>query len=399
VTIDIYNSTHVGCIKRNKFFHQRAPYVVGTYILPQNKDEFYGQGLPWATQYMQHEMNSKAEQSMDSATLALNPIAFIDPAMIGNVTDFEIEPGAKWFVSPNGVKFGAIPDVTPVGYQAIAQLRGQMQEYSDRTPSLPPQLMGKSRTATQSEYVATAFAIDVKAFQAQNETLVLQPLMEMWESLTDQNIEDKQILLLFGSQYRKAKQSLVKKNQILGKYIYDWRASSVTQSKAILSRQILDLIKVWGTLPPQDKAMAKFRLDEAFRVLAREGMSLPDVESLFGLPYDESTDPETEFEMLKEGMEISVSPGDNDAAHMQRHDTDMNSEELDDDQKAYLAAHSAVHADAVKKKELATKQAQMMQQQMMAQQQEQGGGSTGSGNRTQMSPNNTTGNMASGVRP
>ncbi len=397
VVVDVYNGCHVGNIKRNPYFHQSAPFVCGKYILPQAQ-EFYGQGIPKAIRYMQHEINSKAEQGMDSATLALNPLAFIDPALAGNMGDFMVEPGAVWWVSPQGVKLSQMPDTTQVAYAAIANLRAQMQDYSDRSPALPPQLLGKSRTATQSEIVSSALSVDLKAFQLQNEIMVLQPLMEMWESLTDQNIDDKHILYINGGKnFAKAKQILIRKNQLLGKYSYQWRASSITQNKTMLSRQLIDLIKVYGTLPPQVQSTVKFRLDELFKILVRDGMNIPDVERLFGLPNDDFTEPDTELEMVKEGIEIDVSPGDDDQKHLVAHDKQLADPSLDEDQKGILLAHMAEHKAQLQAKAEAMRQAQMAQMALLAQQQ-QVGGAANSGNRTQLSPNASTGDMGSGVR-
>lgn len=397
VVIDIYDGKHVGCIKRNGFFHQKAPYVVGKYIQP-NPGEFYAQGIPWAIQYMQHEINSKAEQAMDSATLALNPLAFIDPAFAGNQTDYMVEPGGVWFVNPQGVKLAALPDVSQVGYAAISQLSGQMAVYSDRTPALPPQLMGKSRTATQSEIVNTAVNVDLKSFQMNNELAVLEPLMEMWESLTDQNIEDKQILLLSGSDFQKARRVLVHKNKMLGKYVYEWRASSITQNRAILANQLINFMKVYATLPPEDKARAGVRLDEMIKILYREGFALPHMDRVFGLPSSQSTDPATEHEMLLEGIEISVSPGDDDQSHQKAHDEFMADPKLSEEQKAVLVAHIARHQAALEMKARAAQMA-LMQRQMLMQNQQREGNSVGSGNRTQLNPGSSVGDQASGIRP
>lgn len=397
MVVDIYNTNHIGCIKRNKFFHQQAPYVASWYI-PPNANEFYGSGIPKATKYMQHEINTKAEQGMDSATMALCPITVIDPAKIGNMDEFLVEPMAKWFADPAGVKMLQIPDTTPIAYQAISQLRAQMQDFSDRTPSLPSQFSGKSRTAYQAEIVSNAQSIDVKSFQRFDELLVFNPLMEQWESLTDQNIEDKQILYMFGNQFNKAKKVLVLKNKLLGKYLYRWKASSITQNRQILARQLIDFLKVLATSPPAMIAQLNINFGEIGRMLWREGFAIPNYEKVFGLPYQESTDPAVEFDMLKEGMEISVSPGDDDAGHKKRHDVDLKSPDLDKDQKADLMKHIAQHLEQEQKKAQALQQQQLQAQLQAAASQNGGQKSPGSGNRTQLSPNGSAGDMSSGGR-
>lgn len=400
VVVDIYNSSHIGNIKRNKFFHQQAPYVASWYI-PPNAGEFYGSGQPKATRYMQHEVNSKAEQGMDSATLALNPIAIIDPAKVGNMDEFLLEPGAKWFADPSGVKLAQIPDVTPVAYQAISQLRAQIQDFSDRTPALPSQFGGKARTAFQADIVNQAQSIDSSSFLKFDELLVFQPLMIQWQYLTDQNVEDKQILYFFGDQYNKAKQILVRKNKMLGKYMYQWVAAQTIMNRQIISSQIINFLKVIATAPPAMIQQSGINLGEICRFLWRDGFNLPNYQKVFGSEYDESTDPEVEHAMLREGMEIQVSPGDDDAFHIKVHDQDMKAKDLDDAEKEQLAQHIAQHQKQMQQKQM-VQQLKQQQAQAMAQQQQQTGykaRNPGSGNRTQVNQNANVSNASSGIRP
>jgi hypothetical protein len=408
VQIKMVNGEHVVLVRRNPFFHQRPPYVVGKYILP-NADEFYGQGIPWAIQYMQLEANSKLEQAMDSATLALNPLAFIDPALASQMSDFNVEPGATWFVSPNGVKFGSIPDVTPTAYAAVSQLRAQMADFSDRSPALPPQLLGKSRTATQSEIVSNSLSIDNKAFALQNEIMVLQPMLEQWEYLIDQNITEDQLVMILGRRASDWKRVKVSKHQTLGSYMYFWKTVSTLQNKPIQARQMLDFFKIVSTLPPEAQKQLRFQWAEAAKTLWSELWNMPDSDKMFGAPEEmESQDTGTEHQMLEVGLNLEVLPGDDDKEHMTSHDEEI--KRLKDAKETILAErlieHNLEHAEQLKKKIEIAQKAQAMQQQMlamaMAQQQQQGQGgarrSPGSGNRTQLSPNANSGDMGSGVR-
>lgn len=400
VEIEIYDGKHVASIRRQQEYHQRAPYVCGRYIKP-HADQFYGQGIPWAIQYQQHELNSKAEQAMDSVTLALNPIAFIDPALAGSMGSFEVEPGATWWVNPQGVKLSALPDVSAAGYQAMGQIRALMADYSDRSPALPSQLQGQSRTATQSQIVSSAIGIDTEAFAMQNEIEVLIPAMEQWDSLSDQNITEDQIIMLTGSNFRKAKKLLVPKNKLIGQYAYTWVGASVGENRQILTRQLIDFMKIVATLPPEDKQKLNANLAVIAKMIFDQGMGLPRADKVFGVPELESTDPQTELLLLQKGMEIQVQMGDEDQNHMAVHDAQLKSEKLDDDMKEELSLHIAKHGAQLKYKQQMAQQMMMAQQQMQMQmaQQQQGktGNSVGSGNRTQLSPAASAGDMGSGV--
>jgi len=404
--IQIYNDRHVGCIKRNPFWHQRTPYVVGRYIYP-NADEFYGQGIPKATQFQQYELNSKAEQSMDSVTLALNPIAMLDPAFAAQNADFEIEPGAIWWVNPNNARLSNMPDVSATGYQAVAQMRAQIQDFSDRAPSLPAQFQGKSRTATQSEIIDKALSIDFKTFQRQNETDVLEPMMEMWESLTDQYADERQMLLLLGRSTSDWRRMVVTRDMYIGNYKYFWKVSSDFGNKAVKARQMIDAMKVAGSLPPEAQAQLKFNFAECTRVLFKDIMGIPDADRIVPDPFAEpKQDPKVVYEMIKLGMEVEVLPSDDDKLFMQ-YFAARASEEKNEGTKQELIRQIFLHEQQLKAKIEQMKAAQIARAQqiemMRLAAEAKGGkgkssGTQGSGNRTQLSPNANAGDMGSGTR-
>lgn len=397
--IDIYNNAICGQIMRNQFYHQRPPYVVGKYIQP-NPDEYYGQGIPWAIQFMQYELNSKAEQGMDSTTLSLNPIAIIDPGLAGASNEFAVEPGAIWWAHPNGVKMAAMPDVSPLANQSIMQLKGLMSDYSDRSPALPPQLMGKSRTATQSEIVNDSMAVDNWLFQVQNETLILGPLLEQWEAITDQNMDDEMLIMILGRRSGDLKRTLLSRSDLLGRYAYQWKGATTIANKQITARQMLDALKVAGAMPPGSVQM---NYNEFFKILWSDLWGLKDGDKILGMPEEMVTqDADAENKMVSMGLEIEVQPMDDDKAHMAIHDKAI-LEAKSQGEKMLLMAHILEHKKADEEKQMKAQQAaaaQQIQMQMMMMQ-AQGGGKksgAGSGNRSQLSPNSSTGDMASGNR-
>lgn len=401
--IEIYNGEHVGFVGRNPFFHQKPPYVVGRYIYP-NADEFYGQGIPKAVQYQQYELNSKAEQAMDSITLSLNPIAMIDPGMAAQNGNFEIEPGATWFVSPNGVRLDRMPDVSQSGYAAISQLRSQIQDYSDREPALPSQLSGKARTATAANQVGEAQSVDFNTFKRQNEQDVLIPLMEQWEALTTQHSEEEFIIMVLGRSFGEWKQHIVNKEQFAGNYKYMWKAASDFDNRAVKARQMIDMMKVAGSLPPESQAKLGFDFAEAYRILWKEIMRLPNSDKVIPDPMAMPVqDPEVIFRMLELGMDVEVLPTDNNMEFLR-----MYSEKYptvkNEEMKRRVMQQVIEHKKMLEKKQQVMQQLQEQKQQQMqmALAEQQGkrpsSGTQGSGNRTQLSPNANAGDVASGVR-
>lgn len=417
--VDIYGNNACGLIKRNPFAHQTPPYVVGRYIQP-NADEFYGQGIPWSTQFMQYEMNTKSEQGLDSATMSLNPIAIIDPGLAGE-SNFDIEPGAKWFANPAGVKFSSMPDVTPISNAAIMQLKTMMQDYSDRSPALPPQLTGKSRTATQSEMVFNSLGVDNWLFQLQNERYILCPMLQQWEAITDQNLDDKRLVMILGRRAGDLKRTLLSKSDLIGRYSYQWKGASSVASKQTTARQMLDALKVYSTLPQPAQTQINFNFQEFYKIMWTTMWGLADADKVLGIPEEMVTqDAEAENHMLKMGLEIEVLPMDDDNEHIQIHDKGL--DKLNKSEQTLMMAHMLQHKKADEQKQIIKQQMQQQQQQQQQMQSLQQqllagqvsklkaqahkddpsggsqGGAQGSGNRTQLSPGATSGDIGSGVR-
>lgn len=413
--IDIYNNEHVAAITRNPFYHQMAPYVVGKYIYP-NADFFYGQGIPKAVQYQQYELNSTAEQTMDAKTMALNPIAMIDPAMAAQNQNFEIEPNAVWYVAPTSVRLDRMPDVSGTGYAAMSQLRAQIQDFSDREPSMPSQLSGKARTATAAAQVGQAMSVDMNTFKRQNEQDVLIPLMQQWESLTDQHSEDEFFIMILGRDYSEWKNTLVKKESFAGNYKYMWKVSSDQDNKQVKARQIIDMMKVAGSLPPDQQQKLNFNFAEATRILWKEVLRLPSSDKIIPDPLAApQQDPEVVYRMIELGMDVEVLATDNNQEFLQYYNTKLQTLKKSQDWlKEKIIVQMIDHKKMLDQKlmimqQMKQEQAQQMQLAMAHAQGIRGtqppqpgqptpSGTQGSGNRTQLSPNADPGALASGVQ-
>jgi hypothetical protein len=222
--------------------------------------------------------------------------------------------------------------------------------------------------------------------------------------LTDQNLEEDEVIMTLGPRSGKWARTFVSRESLIGRYRYFWRVASTMQNKQILSRQMLDLLKVMASVPPQMLGNTKVDVGEILRMVWKEGWELPDAhrvfsgDQLFGQPQD----PDIENKMCALGLELEVMPDDDDATHMTIHDQHLGKTK-DRETKAALIGHIKNHSTSRQLKAQLAQQAQqamMMAQQQAAQQGQPEGPrkSVGSGNRTQLSPNLTKGNMGSGIR-
>ena len=106
--VEIIDEAHCTRIQRNPFWHQQSPFDWGRFIQAP-PGEFYGRGLPEAGISLQHMADDMLNQTMDSATLALNNITIINPAYAPNADSFEVEPNAVWWADPAAVDQVQVP--------------------------------------------------------------------------------------------------------------------------------------------------------------------------------------------------------------------------------------------------------------------------------------------------
>ncbi len=350
---------------------------------------------------------------MDAKTMALNPIAMIDPAMAAQNQNFEMEPNAVWYVAPNAVRLDRMPDTSGTGYAAMSQLRAQIQDFSDREPALPSQLSGKARTATAAAQVGQAMSVDTNTFKRQNEQDVLIPLMQQWEALTDQHSDEEFFIMILGRDYGEWKQTLVKKESFAGNYKYMWKVSSDQDNKQVKARQIIDMMKVAGGLPPDQQQKLNFNFAECTRVLWKDVLRLPAADKIIPDPLAAPTqDPEVVYRMIELGMDVEVLATDSNMEFLKYYDGRLRTLKKSQDWlRQKIIQQMIEHKKMLDQKlqimdQMKQEQAMQMQLAMAHAQgvrgtqppQPGGSGTQGSGNRTQLSPNADAGALAAGVR-
>lgn len=403
--ITLGNFSRVLRVQKNPFWHQKSPFLMGRYVKGP-AGELYGRSLAERIRSMQYMMNDLANQTMDSLTYALNPICLIDPGYAGDVNSFKLQPGAKWFASPQGVQFQSFPDVSVSGFQGMQQIRGLIQQFSDLAPDVAPQLSGKVRSATQAQAVSSEISSNLRNMIRSDEYDVLAPMCKMTHIMLQQFSTESRQILIQGPEKGQWIRKDVRPEDLVGDVEFIWRGMEAAQKNAVKDQQLLSFFNMavnMAALMP-----GEVDLPNLYKLVAKRTFDL-ELSDVFKKDKESKTvDPELENIALNQGQDVDVNMGDVFEQHMPEHDkglaesqenTDLSKAEKRDALLAYLRH---------KEKHELQKQAKDMLQQQMAQmaalqaqgalpgQQQGPGGPPQGGNRSQAP--SSVGNMLQGIR-
>jgi hypothetical protein len=374
--VEILDYAHVTRIQRNPYWHQKPPFDFMRFIIPP-PGEFYGRGLPEASLKLQHQIDDTLNQTMDSATLALNNITVINPAYAPNAESFEVEPRAVWWADPNAVKQLTFPDLSGVGYTNVGILRGFVSELSDNQPQLPDPIAGKARSTGQAQLAINEWQTDLYTIIDMIATEALQPMAKKTHMLLQQNLEDDEIIRVSGKFSGSYINRVITPEEVVGNYNFSWLSSLQIENTAVKNQQMLNFMRMFQQIPPGE---VKINWSNFIIKLLRDGFMIKDIHNIVETEHmNASTSPDIEYRILKLKGAIRVEDSDNDDAHLLRHAADL-SKETDEYVKAKLEEHIRTHVESQQKKIVMVQQMQAA----MAQQAPPQGAGGGPGNPQQI---------------
>lgn len=362
--VEIVNESYCTRIQRNPYWHQKPPFDWMRFIVPP-PGEFYGRGLPEASMSLQHQINDTLNQTMDSATLALNNITIINPAYAPNADSFEIEPRAVWWADPNAVKQMQFPDLSDTGIKNVGLLRGIVTELSDNSPQLPDPIAGKARSTGQAQLAVNEWQTDLYTIVELISFEAMNSIASKTHTLLQQNLSDDDVIRVSGKFAGKWINRVVTPDEIVGHFKYSWKPSLQIENLAVRTQQMLNFINIYGKLPPEARVPINWR---NFLVrLMRDGFRIKDIHEILELDdLNPSVDPHLEHKIMDLGGDIKVHITDDDPVHMKEHQVRYATEK-DNYKRAVLYRHITEHQKQYQEKAAAQQQQMMMQQ--IAQQQ------------------------------
>lgn len=344
----IANNNTLIRLVRNPFWWQDHPYLGDVYLQRPN-GIFYGFSMPDKLRSQQYQITDLTNHTMDSLTYSLNPIAVVDPALAGDVNSMKIAPGAKWLGSPEGIQMLAFPDVSGSGLRAIAELRGQIAQFSDNSPGLAPQLEGKARSATQASIVQKNVSVRQRVQAGREEEKVLSPMCKKTHILLQQFMDDKMLVKVFGVQAGEYLIKEVDPADIVGDVEFVWKGTSYVERSAVRSQQLLGFF----SQALQIAALMPGEVDIAtlFKRIARDAFEISDLDEIFKSLRDKKTvDPEIENMALMNGDEVKVHNGDDDEMHLKAHALILDDPKASEDAKLKALNHMETHREQLQAK-------------------------------------------------
>jgi len=300
----------VAMISDNPFDHCEHPYSLGQYVMNQ-VPFIWGQGIIEIIESLSCELNDIANQMMDNKTMALNPIAVIDPMKARDHASFKFSPMAKWLIEPDAVKFMVPPDLSAAGLQAFQLVKNEILEASDAVPNMPPQMRGVGRTVSRDRAVSVEMASELSEFIRQT-TLTFEDLIRKTHSNIQQNITEEQYVRILKKDSKSFHVMKITPDDIIGDYDFQWLGSNRTSLDRMQTQQLINMLRI--ALAGQ----AKFDVNYLIRKILREGFNFSDADQIMGSEDAQtSIDQDIENILLKLGRYVPISPADDDQKHLQ----------------------------------------------------------------------------------
>ncbi len=314
------------------------------------KGSFKGISKIEPVKFLQWNLNDYWNMGQDSAMYSLLPIVMTDPLANPNYASMVMGLAAVWSADPNKTKFATFPQLYKEAIPLCDTIKRQIWESMDvneimmgRMPQgrKNNQLMG----AMQQEQM-TNIQDDAERY----EETMLSPLVERLAEYDAQWRTASLTIVTMGEIGVRAKMTTVEPQQFGKRYRYQWAGTTIVQGQALQQMRIAGLNVIRG-IPPQQLNGRRVDITPILESF---------VENLYGaelapkILIDErnlfTVDPETENEMMHNGLPTMVHEADDDKQHLQSH---MSAARLTGDLQGRFRAHIAQHVMAMQKKMMA----------------------------------------------
>lgn len=306
---------------------------------------------------LQYVANDFMNQAADSATYSLMPIVMTDPNKNPKTSSMILDLAAVWEVDPNSTQFAKFPTLWKDGLEIVSAIKNQIFQSLSVNPSMIPST-GKSKR-TQAD-IANEQAVDILTTAdavTVIENGILSPLLEFFVAMDMQYRHDEMLVPMFGMMGKRAIMDRIPPLQQGNRYRYNWMGAQAARNAAQIQQQAAGLNVIKG-IPPN--MYRDHRLDlTAFIEGFVENLMGPRLAPLtFVSIKDEMSIPQDqENEFLSQGLDVPVSPFDNDQEHMQKLQPLLQDPSLSPQAKQMAQVHFQRHQQSLQMKA----QAQQMQ--------------------------------------
>lgn len=371
--IVIANRKTILKLEANPFYHNQKPYVACPYVAQEA--EFSGMGIAAIGESLQEELNDTRNQTMDNKSLILMCMWLKSRTSGIQNKDLTIRPMG---VIPTNDMTGLValrpPVLTGVGVNIEGVIKEDLRQSVGASSNLQGIAQAGIGTATESNAVNQASLGRLALTSQQYSELVLRPTLVFAESLNYQFFDTDRTIQLIGEPGIKFKK--ISPDDIVGQKTVVIRLSTdLDDNPGIRRQQLLQFLTIVQQMPPPIIEQHWKLLDKIYKSFFPNSQGLVE---LYPVPPqdEELLEPEEEFELMRNGIAVSVKQGDDDQKHLQEHEKDLQSTQyaLSDKALNLNQKHIMDHYNALMQKHQAQEQAQQQAVMAMA-----GGGSKGKG--------------------
>lgn len=229
-------------VRRNPFFHQRPPYVVGR--TDWEPGMFYGSGGGRTVLPLQLLGNDLANQTNDNGIYAMNPIPIVNVGMMAQMPA-GLAPGVPWYVHDiqNAVKFDRPPwEQVQVGLQMFQQIMTQAQDAGGAPPVLQGTQGAKTATGTSILQKNAQTPLADQVLDIEQDMMV--PLLGMAFDNAVQYREEKVFAAVAGEKFE------IEPEQLAVDAQFQWLASNQSANAQIRNQQAISLIQAVQPILP-----------------------------------------------------------------------------------------------------------------------------------------------------
>lgn len=330
---------------------------------------FKGRSIIEPVKYLQWNLNDFWNLGQDSGMYSQMPVFAADPLKNPNWQTMVLGLAAVWPISPSDVKALNFPQLYKDSMAICDAIKRQIWESLEVNETM----MGKMPQGRKNNQLMGAMQqeqqINISDVAERFESVVLNKIVEWFHELDAQFRTDTVTVQARGEIGVKANMIEIEPQQWNERYFFQWYGTKAMIGQQLMQQQIA-MMNVLKGIPP---AMTPGRKLNLVPMLDKA------VENLFGPEiapkiFIDTTnmftvDPDTENEMLHNGLEVQVHEADDDAQHLQAH---MKGAGLAGDPFMFYKKHMTAHMMQLQKK----RQMEMSQQ---APQQGSPGGPGGTG--------------------
>ncbi len=326
-------------VDRNPYWSGKVP------ILSQPVDlipgSFWGKSKIAPVAQLQYGCNDYFNMGMDSAKYSVLPIVMTDPVNNPNIGSMVLAAAAIWETNPRDTQFAQFPALWKDSFALVAAIKAQIMESMDINDAMlgrAPQGRKNAQAIAQQQNEAMATLADpVRRF----ESGIMDKMLEWIFEMDQQFREDDLLIRTEGDVGIKARMQRIPPQQIGERYFFKW--SGVEQAMgAQRVQQMIGFMNVLRGIPPQQLNGRTIDITPIIDY-ATQQIYGPNIAPRVVVDQRSkiSISPEQENEIMHNGMDMPISPLDNDAEHIASH---QEAARITGDPAGHYRKHIMLHA-------------------------------------------------------